>query len=399
MLINLKVVAGPHTGRSFQFSHHDTFLVGRSQHAHFQLPAKDKYFSRIHFMIEVNPPQCRLVDMGSHNGTYVNGQKALAADLFDGDEIRAGHTVIVLSVQRSELDPADSISLDPEARAADSLPVPPGYAVVRELGRGVLGQTFQATRQSDGRAVAIKLVPPRASGSSAKVQAFLKQARGLLDLEHPCLTPLRDLGVYRDVFFFVWDFVPGRSAEAILQAEKPLAARRVLRWSHHLLQGLEAAHARGYLFRDLRPSNLVIQEIDGQETAFWTGFGLSRIFSASPFGGLTMTADVLNSAAFLPPESITNYQAPTQAGDQYALAANLYFLFTGEFVYRLPRNHNRRFSILLKEQVVPIQERRPDLPTGLAQVIHRGLSRQPTQRYVSVAAFHQALAQAVQSDG
>src|SRR5438477_12887901 len=98
MRLTLTVIEGPHRGQEFAFAEHDTFLVGRSVHAHFQLPLKDRYFSRIHFMMEVNPPHCRLIDMGSHNGTYVNGQRVLSADLHDGDQIRAGHTIIRLTV-------------------------------------------------------------------------------------------------------------------------------------------------------------------------------------------------------------------------------------------------------------------------------------------------------------
>ena len=64
MRVTLTVIAGPHAGTTFAFDRHDTFLVGRSCHAHFQLPVKDRYFSRVHFMMEVNPPQCRLIDMG-----------------------------------------------------------------------------------------------------------------------------------------------------------------------------------------------------------------------------------------------------------------------------------------------------------------------------------------------
>src|ERR1700690_4176276 len=100
MRIILTVIAGPHKGLEFSFDKHDTFLVGRSKHAHFQLLSKDKYFSRIHFMMEVNPPECRLIDMGSHNGTYVNGELVLAVDLKDGDQIRAGHTILRVNVER-----------------------------------------------------------------------------------------------------------------------------------------------------------------------------------------------------------------------------------------------------------------------------------------------------------
>jgi hypothetical protein len=74
MEVRLSVTEGPHQGEVFTFREHDTFIVGRSQDAHFRLPLKDKYFSRFQFLIEVNPPWCRLVDMASTNGTYVNGR-------------------------------------------------------------------------------------------------------------------------------------------------------------------------------------------------------------------------------------------------------------------------------------------------------------------------------------
>jgi hypothetical protein len=94
MVITLVVTAGPHKGRRFPFPGHDTFIVGRSKHAHFRLPQKDMYFSRIHFMVEANPPHCRLMDLNSRNGTYVNSEKVMKADLHDGDQIKAGRTIL-----------------------------------------------------------------------------------------------------------------------------------------------------------------------------------------------------------------------------------------------------------------------------------------------------------------
>src|SRR5947209_6546036 len=137
MQVTLTVIAGPHAGTEFHFDRHDTFLVGRSRHAHFQLPEKDRFFSRIHFMMEVNPPCCRLIDMGSHNGTYVNGQRILSGDLRDGDQIRAGHTILRLTVQPGQDELPETISYHPELGPAAPepgvLPAIPGYAVLREL--------------------------------------------------------------------------------------------------------------------------------------------------------------------------------------------------------------------------------------------------------------------------
>jgi hypothetical protein len=90
----LSVVAGPSQGQSFSFDRHDTLVVGRSPLAHLKLPRTDKFLSRVHFQIEVDPPSCRLTNTSSTNGTFVNGQQVSVADLKDGDIILAGNTAI-----------------------------------------------------------------------------------------------------------------------------------------------------------------------------------------------------------------------------------------------------------------------------------------------------------------
>jgi pSer/pThr/pTyr-binding forkhead associated (FHA) protein len=102
MRITLTVTAGPHKGQVFTFAGHDTFIVGRSKRAHFRLPVKDRYFSRVHFMVEVNPPHCRLMDLRSRNGSYVNGEQVTTADLKHGDEIKAGKTILSVSVEEDD---------------------------------------------------------------------------------------------------------------------------------------------------------------------------------------------------------------------------------------------------------------------------------------------------------
>ncbi len=100
MKIVLSVIKGPHQGKSFEFSEHDTFVVGRGSYANFRLPKKDPYFSRAHFIIEVNPPLCRILDLSSSNGTYLNGKRIAEVDLQDGDRIRGGDTEFLIRLVR-----------------------------------------------------------------------------------------------------------------------------------------------------------------------------------------------------------------------------------------------------------------------------------------------------------
>jgi len=95
--VALEVASGPHQGKHFEFDRYDTFLVGRGSWSHLCLQ-DDLHFSRHHFRIEIRPPDCYLVDLGSRNGTFVNGNRVNATFLRDGDVISGGKTEIRVSV-------------------------------------------------------------------------------------------------------------------------------------------------------------------------------------------------------------------------------------------------------------------------------------------------------------
>ena len=101
MRVTLRVLAGPYTGREFTFDQHDTFLIGRADTAHLYLP-EDRFFSRHHCLLEIAPPRCFLRDLGSTNGTFVNGQKVPEAFLNSGDRIQGGQTVLEVEVQSEQ---------------------------------------------------------------------------------------------------------------------------------------------------------------------------------------------------------------------------------------------------------------------------------------------------------
>src|SRR3990172_4604098 len=114
-LVKLEVVRGPLAGRVFSFDRHDTLIFGRSPDCHACLPTEDEMVSRHPFLLEVNPPEARLQDLGSLNGTYVNNRKyggrgstgsqsqtehrGREVDLHDGDTIRVGATVFSVHVE------------------------------------------------------------------------------------------------------------------------------------------------------------------------------------------------------------------------------------------------------------------------------------------------------------
>src|SRR5215475_10072810 len=131
MRVTLRVLAGPYHGQEFTFDQHDTFLIGRSESAHLYLP-EDKFFSRNHCLLEIAPPRCFLRDLGSTNGTYVNGRRVQSAYLKAGDRIQGGETVLTVD---SVLDGGNEIPSQTSVAPSDS------EVTVQCLNCGILSKT------------------------------------------------------------------------------------------------------------------------------------------------------------------------------------------------------------------------------------------------------------------
>jgi serine/threonine-protein kinase len=458
MRVRLTVTEGPHQGRDFVFTEHDRFLVGRSRQAHFRLQAKDRYFSRLHFMIEVNPPHCRLSDLGSRNGTYVNGRKVAAIDLQNGDLIKGGATVLQVSVEAGEdaetaetakseaapaatsFHPAPPGRPPPSPGAASSsqpppLPPPlpdaarpplgkdcvgcgaagaaplcadcrwkaerlaqpvPGYQMVKELGRGGMGVVWLALRDRDGLPVAVKTVTPAVAGTPAQLERFLREARILQHLIHPRIVSFLDMGQAAGRLFFAMEYVRGSDAAQLLKKQKgPLPVARAVGLICQALEGLEYAHTRGIVHRDIKPHNLLVAadpRTAGGDLVKVADFGLARAYQSSNLSGLTADGEMAGTAPFMAPEQITSFREARPPVDLYAAGATLYYLLARQFIYDLPPLVPGQVLMILSQDPVPIQQRRPDLPGKLAEAVHRSLRRDPADRFPDARAMRAALA-------
>lgn len=419
MDITLHITAGPGKGKVFSFCGHDTFLVGRSKLCTFRLPSQDKFCSRIHFLVEINPPLCQVVDMGSNNGTFVNDQKVMTAELKDGDKIRAGRTILRVLVQEDEPDsalPADAApsevlsstvtapacnaevmqqtiftSPDPGQKQVGELPRVPGYQLLRKLGQGGMGIVYLALRSEDGLPVAIKMLVPAVTGSRNQIERFLREAEILRKLRHPHIVSLREIGQVSAELYFVMDYVPGCDARELVKERGPLPVPSAVALTCQLLDALECAHGHQFVHRDVKPSNLLVSEEGGRPVVRLADFGLARVYQASTLSGLTLLGEIGGSAGYMAPEQITRFREVLPSGDQYGAAATLYHLLTGQAPYDLPRQTSQRFMMILNQDPIHITERRSDLPASLVQIIHRALAREPKDRFADVAAFREML--------
>jgi serine/threonine-protein kinase len=397
----LSVTAGPHAGKEFRFDRHDTFLVGRVPDAHLQLSYDDPYFSRRHFMIEVNPPRCRVLDLNSRNGIYVNGHRVQIAELREGDEVRAGHTVFRVRVVPD--DPASRLTASVGGPTVSTAPAdvstvqhspaewaPPGYRVMERVGEGAMGVVYRAERESDGHPVAVKILRTASDVTPRQAARFLREAEILAKLEHPHIVRSLGTGAVGGLYI-IMEWVEGPDLARVVKTRGPLPIRTAVRIVRQLLAGLGHAHAMGYVHRDVKPSNLLAGMSGDQRAVKVADFGLARAYDACQLSGLTFQGDVGGTPAFMAPEQVSHYRDVKPAADQYSAAATLYTLLTGTYVYDFRPDVGEQLIQIMTADPVPLGDRKSDLPAELTAAVMRGLARDPEKRFPDVLAMRDAL--------
>lgn len=413
MKVTLTVTSGPHEGKEFAFEEHDTFLVGRATHAHFSLPRKDLYFSRTHFMIEVNPPRCRITDMDSRNGTLVNGELITSEDLNDGDVIQGGYTALTVRIdgvapvqdtrhavrQTAEDSSTPSESQPPERAEPDAQTQEflsgqklfAGYRLTRELGRGGMGVVYLAESHDHNLPVAIKMMNPGQAIPQRDIDLFLREGRVLSQLNHPGILRYFDSGEFDGRFYIATEYVPGRNVGSLLDEQGPLPVRRAVGIICQLLDALDYAHRQGFVHRDIKPGNLMLKNIGDFDIIKLTDFGLAKVYQSMRSSGLTFEGEMGGSFAFAAPEQITDFRSAKPASDLYSVAATLYTLLTNHHVYDFPKTVSGIVLKLLHEDPVPIETRGVNLPPAIIPLIHRGLARDPKQRFGTAREMRKSL--------
>ncbi len=397
---------------------------------------EDNALSRDHFLVEVNPPRCELRDLGSTNGTFVNDQKVDRVRLSPGDKIAAGNSVFSIRIEGAppeseagtknrtvalgpvgpgftcagcgaKAPPGVDVASDADVSGGDSIqwlcdlcrgeiatsPQPvPTYTTIRQLGRGGMGVVFQARNNLTGRMVALKLIVPESAATRSAIDRFLREMSVISQLKHPNIVEWLEQGMTRGQFWFTMEYVAGTNLEALANAEPgKYPINQACRMASQVLKGLELAHANGFVHRDIKPENILIGQSPAGLVAKISDFGLAKSFRGLGLSGLTFSGEMRGTVPFMPPEQMLDFKTVQPIGDLYSTAATLYYLISGQFIYDQVAEGGDLIRMLLEEPPVPIQHRRPEVPTALAGVIDRGLARDPADRYPTASALRRAL--------
>ncbi len=409
--VSLRVAAGALDGKAFAFEEHDTFIFGRSPDCHACLP-DDSFVSRHHFIFEVNPPQACLRDLGSLNGTYINGKKHGGrkkeetpeqaaklrypeAELKDGDEITVGKTVMKVSIARGPQDPHASEQAreelarnifemnranEKDAHAFIQQQVGK-YLIECELGRGGFGAVYLARTAKDGRPLALKVMLSRIAVDSIAVRKFLREIESVSTLRHPRLVEIIDAGENKGLFYFVMEYCEGGSLAHLMRGNGGrLALKLAAPIMLHTLEGLAHAHSAGFVHRDLKPQNILIQRVGDSFSAKISDFGLAKNFEQAGFSGLTMTGHFAGTPYFIPREQVINFRHVKPVSDVWSIGATFYSMLTSTF----PRDFKQGrdpMDVVLNDDVIPIRKRDRSITKPLAQVIDRAISNKTKERY------------------
>ncbi|HET8644405.1 MAG TPA: FHA domain-containing serine/threonine-protein kinase, partial [Vicinamibacteria bacterium] len=367
---------------------HDTLLFGRAADCHARLPGQDGKASRHHFLLEVNPPAARVRDLGSLNGTWVNGRRyggrgALTpeeaarhqwpqVDVFDGDTIRVGASVFAVRIEgerHADTGPLQELVAPPPAGAPASIA---GYEIGPLLGKGGMGTVYKARRISDGAVVALKLLRPEVMVEPTAREVFLREVAVTARLQHPNVVALLEHGVHGDAFYFALEYCAGGSlSAALLRRDDPLPVDTALRLTLQVLDGLQEAHARGFVHRDIKPENVLLSDA-ALSVAKLADFGLAKSFEQAGLSGLTATGAVGGTLYFMPLEQITHFRVLRPASYVWSMAATLYYMLTFGYPREFAPGADP-LQVILQGGTVPLRQREPGLPARLAAVVDRAL--------------------------
>ncbi len=258
------------------------------------------------------------------------------------------------------------------------------YDVVRPLGSGAMGVVVEARDRHDGRHVALKMPRALALLQPEAVERFRREAATMASLRHPNI--IEFIGFFEAPPVLVLELLHGETVGAMLRRERALAPHVAALLGMQICGGLAAAHAASVIHRDVKPSNLFVQQLPGQPPcAKLIDFGVAKNTEgdAAP---LTAQSAIVGSALYMAPEQIRGEPAQERS-DLFALGLSLYEMVTGERPYAEGTLHLAMVRIL---QGAPLPAH-PALPAGLHATLLRATQREPDARYQSADELSRAL--------
>jgi serine/threonine protein kinase len=254
------------------------------------------------------------------------------------------------------------------------------YRLDSELGRGGMGTVYRA--EWDGRDVALKLIAPELSQDREFRIRFQREYRAEASINHPNVMRVYGAGAKDGLLYVTMRYIDGTDLDRLLANGARLAPERAAGLIAQVASGLDAAHERGIVHRDVKPANVLL---DG-EHAILTDFGLMKNLNSKV--QLTMAGSFVGTCNYASPEQLLSAEIDART-DVYALGCVLFQALTGEVPY--PRGSSAATMFAHLEAPVPtVSAVAPDLPAGFDEVIARAMAKDASARFASAGELGRA---------
>jgi serine/threonine protein kinase len=268
-----------------------------------------------------------------------------------------------------------------------------GYSLRGEVGEGGTSAVFRAEHPTHG-VVAVKVLREKLRQDKTAVARFVREARYGERVRHPNVVQTLEVGeAGAGLHFLAIEWATGELLEKYVKQHAPLPADEVATIVSQIADAVHAAHAVGIVHRDLKPDNVMYDPTTRQVKLL--DFGIATDTDIAPEQRLTRAGFFVGTLMYVAPEALSG-ELVSPAADQYSLATIAYLMLCGclPFTAKTPRE---MFSQLLSQPPIPLNAARPTIrfPSGVEQVVMRGLSKDPRHRYPDTVAFANALRDAL----
>jgi serine/threonine protein kinase len=281
--------------------------------------------------------------------------------------------------------------------AGDTQPLTLGqYRLLDELGRGGMGRVYKALHTIMGRVVALKVIAQELVSDPVAVEWFHREVRASTQLNHPNIVMAFDANEAEGLHFLVMEYVHGVTLDALVKQYGPLPVTHACALMRQAALGLQHAHEKGMVHRDIKPGNLLIPYPEGDQPpdvlVKILDFGLARLQGKSKGDTIALRgqAGVLGTPDYIAPEQSRDIHSADIRSDLYSLGCAFYFALAG----RVPFPGENAMEKLIKhmmEQPEPLEKMRPEVPAAVAGIVRRLMTKDPANRYQKPAELVQEL--------
>lgn len=248
------------------------------------------------------------------------------------------------------------------------------YEIIEKIGIGGMANVYKAQDIKLSRTVAVKVLKEEFSEDMTFVNKFRTEAQSAAGLEHPNIVNVYDVGSENGFYYIVMEYVEGITLKDYIKKKGHLSYKEALSITIQVGRGLQAAHEKNIIHRDVKPQNIIIST-DGKVKV--TDFGIARAATSN-----TIHSDVMGSVHYASPEQARNGYVSNRS-DIYSLGIVMYEMVTG----KVPFDGDSTVQIAiqhLQDEMVPPSEYVSDLPISLEKIIVKCTQKSPDRRYESM---------------